>query len=98
MLQLLLAAALATSTPHLDTERLCRGAPGDKAKEDYKSCVDAERSAQSALQQKWAQYPIKARTECAHVMSLAPEASYVELQTCIETQTEPVGAAAGTSK
>jgi hypothetical protein len=31
-------------------------------------------------------------------MSLAPEASYVERQTCIETQTEPVKTNAATAK
>jgi hypothetical protein len=94
MIQLLFAAAMATSAPHLDIERLCRGGLGDNAKEEYKSCVDAEHSAETTLRQKWAQYPAKARDECAHVMSLAPEASYVELQTCIESRTEPVNNAA----
>jgi hypothetical protein len=97
MLQLLFAAAMATSAPHFDIERLCRSAPGDKA-EAFKSCVDAEHSAESALRQKWTQYPVKARNECAHVMSLAPEASYVELQTCIETRTEPVTTGAVNAK
>jgi hypothetical protein len=98
MIQLLLAAVISTSAPHLDIERLCRGGPGDKAKEEYKTCVDSERSAESALRQKWAQYPVKARSECAHVMRLAPEASYVELQTCIETRTEPVNTGAANAK
>jgi hypothetical protein len=94
MIQLLFAAVMTTSAPHLDIEHLCRGGPGDKAKEEYKSCVEAERSVETTLRQKWAQYPAKARDECARVMSLAPEASYVELQTCIETRTEPVNSAA----
>jgi hypothetical protein len=55
MIQLLFAAVMATSTPHLDIEHLCRGGPGDRAKEEYKSCVDAEHSAETLLRQKWAQ-------------------------------------------
>jgi hypothetical protein len=94
---MLLAAAL-SSLPHLDIERLCRGGASDKEKNDYQSCASSERSAESALRQNWPRYPAKVRNECAHVMSLAPEASYVELQTCIESQAVPTNASATPSK
>ena len=87
MLPIVFIAAVMTSLPSLDVERVCGGGPSDKEKEEYRNCMNSEQSAKSKLEQNWAQYPAKVRNECAHVVKVAPEASYVELQTCIESQT-----------
>jgi hypothetical protein len=87
MLPIVLIAATMSALPQLNIERVCRGAGAGMAEDEYKTCVESEHSALAALQQKWAQYPAKVRNECAHVVRVAPESSYAELQTCIESQT-----------
>jgi hypothetical protein len=84
MLPVVLFAAAVSALPHLDIERVCRG--GNIADDEYKTCLGSEQSARSTLEQKWAQYPARIRNECAHVVRVAPESSYAELQTCIESQ------------
>ncbi|HEV3042352.1 MAG TPA: hypothetical protein VGY52_00610 [Roseiarcus sp.] len=86
MLPIVFIAAVMTSLPNLDMDRVCGGGPAEKAKEEYKNCMNSEQTAKNKLQQNWAQYPAKIRNECSHVMEVAPQASYVELQTCIESQ------------
>ena len=87
MLPIVLIAATVAALPHLNVERICRGAAAHQlAEEEYKTCIDSEQRALASLQQKWAQYPAKVRRTCAHVVRVAPESSYVELQTCIESQ------------
>lgn len=95
MLQIvLLIAATASALPHLDIERVCRAGRLDRnpaalsaSVDEYNSCVSSEHTALAALQQKWTRYPAKVRNECAQVVRIAPESSYAELQTCIESQT-----------
>ncbi|HLJ71415.1 MAG TPA: hypothetical protein VKU03_08865 [Roseiarcus sp.] len=86
MLPIILIAAAISALPHFDIDRICRGDGSDRAKAEYKTCTGSEQTALAALQQKWAQYPAKLRKECAHVARVAPESTYVELQTCIESQ------------
>ena len=88
MLPIVLIATAIAALPHINAEKICRGGPVDTLNDDYKTCIESERTAESALQQKWAQYPAKIRRECVNALSFAPEASYVELQTCIESQTK----------
>ena len=87
MVPIAFIAAVIASLPNLDSDRVCGGGPAEKAKEEYKNCMNSEQTAKNKLQQNWAQYPAKIRSECAHEMKVAPQASYVELQTCIESQT-----------
>ena len=83
MLPVILLAAAVGALPHLDIERVCHGGASD----DYKTCLESEQNARSTLEQNWATYPAKVRKECARVVRVAPESSYAELQTCIESQT-----------
>ena len=83
MFPVILFAAAASVVPHLDIERLCQGAASD----EYKTCIESEQSARGTLEQNWASYPDKVRKECARIVRVAPESSYAELQTCIESQT-----------
>lgn len=88
MLPIVLIAAALSAVPHLNIERICHGSAAHQSSDDeYKTCLDSEQNARSTLEQKWAQYPDKVRKECAHVVRVAPESSYAELQTCIESQT-----------
>jgi hypothetical protein len=86
VLPIVLIAAAISAIPHFDIDRICRGDGSDRAKQEYKTCIGSEQTALSALQQKWAQYPARLRKECAHIARIAPESTYVELQTCIESQ------------
>lgn len=88
MLPIIVIAAALSAVPDLNIERICRGAAAHRLTDDeYKTCLDSEKSARNTLEQKWAQYPDKVRKECARVVRIAPESSYAELQTCIESQT-----------
>lgn len=88
MLPIVLIAATLSAVPQLNIERVCRGpAAHQSADDEYKTCLSSEQNARSTLEQNWAQYPDKVRKECAHVVRVAPESSYAELQTCIESQT-----------
>lgn len=86
MLPIVLIATALSALPHFDIDRICRGDGSVRAKAEYKTCLGSEQTALATLQQKWAQYPAKIRKECAHVARIAPESTYVELQTCIESQ------------
>jgi hypothetical protein len=86
LLPIIFIAAVIISLPNLDMDHVC-GGPAERAKEEYKNCMNSEQTSKNKLQQNWAQYPANIRNECAHVMKVAPRASYVELQTCIESQT-----------
>ena len=88
MLPIVIVAATLSAVPQLNIERVCRGAAAHQSSDDeYKTCLDSEQTARSTLEQKWARYPDKVRKECARVVRIAPESSYAELQTCIESQT-----------
>jgi hypothetical protein len=88
VLPIVLIAATLSGVPQLNIERICHGAAANRLTDDeYKTCLDSEQTARSTLEQKWAQYPDKVRKECARVVRIAPESSYAELQTCIESQT-----------
>jgi hypothetical protein len=88
VLPIVFIAASLSGVPQLNIERICRGAAAHRlADDEYKTCLSSEQTARSTLEQKWAQYPDKVRKECAHVVRIAPESSYAELQTCIESQT-----------
>ena len=98
MLPIVFIALAMTALPHLNSERVCGDKAVDKSSDDYKTCLDSEHSAANTLQQKWAEYPAKVRNECARVVRAAPESSYAELQTCIESQTGDAKALAAPSK
>ncbi len=104
MLQIvLLIAAAGSALPHLDIERVCRGgrlgpAALGAGADEYKSCVSSEHTALATLQQKWTRYPAKVRNECAQVVRIAPESSYAELQTCIESQTGEIASGPAPAK
>ena len=88
MLPIVLIAATLSAVPQLNIERICHGPAAHRLSDDeYKTCLDSEQNARDTLTQKWAQYPDKVRKECARVVRIAPESSYAELQTCIESQT-----------
>jgi hypothetical protein len=88
VLPIVLIAAALSGVPQLNIDRICRGAAANRSTdEEYKTCLDSEQNARNALEQKWAQFPDKVRKECARVVRIAPESSYAELQTCIESQT-----------
>jgi hypothetical protein len=89
MAPLLFLAAIASVVPTLDVEKLCRGEASVHAQAaDYDGCVKEQQAAQQELQAKWRQYPAKARDGCARAIRAAPGGSYVELETCIEIQTD----------
>jgi hypothetical protein len=87
VLPIFIIAVALSAVPQLNIERVCRGpAAHQSADDEYKTCLSSEQNARSALEQNWAQYPDKVRKECARVVKIAPESSYAELQTCIESQ------------
>lgn len=89
MLPLVFLVAITSSVPSLNIEANCRtntNEPAAQAATEYKRCVDTERSTLAELTKNWGQYPAKTRNECAHAIRVAPEASYVELLTCIDIQ------------
>jgi hypothetical protein len=88
MVSVVLIAGFLNALPHLDIERVCGGARLDNSKDEYSICVETEQSALGTLRQNWARYPASVREECANAVRIAPESSYYELQTCIESQTD----------
>ncbi|HLW91765.1 MAG TPA: hypothetical protein VKS78_10740 [Roseiarcus sp.] len=88
MTPLLFLAAIASTVPNLDVAKLCRGEASVQQSADYDGCVKEQQAAEQELQSKWSQYPAKARDGCARAIRAAPGGSYVELETCIEIQTD----------
>jgi hypothetical protein len=91
MAPLLLSGALASSMPTLDVRSLCRDVRSLALPEDqglaYESCLQDEQTAREQLQQRWTQFTADARDSCGEV-SEGMRASYVEMLTCLEMETE----------
>lgn len=82
----ILLAAAVVAIPVFNTEKFCRSSGIGSQALSYDACANTERDARNKLFKEWSSYPRKGRDECASVMRVAPEATYVELLVCIEVE------------
>jgi len=90
MFAYVILAALAAFPPSTDPEKICRSArtaalPEEQANA-FQSCVHDEAAARDELKRRWSQFPAEARITCAEPHGL--DASYVEMLTCLEMETD----------
>jgi hypothetical protein len=88
MLVIFLLAALGSSIPQVDVNKICQhvGAeslPEDRAKAT-RGCVGDETSARDQIRRDWGRYSTADRSNCAATPGM--QFSYVELLTCLEMQ------------
>jgi hypothetical protein len=85
MLNLLFVMTLASSTPSLDPGVLCLSARYSAPPEDqsgmFRRCIRKQEAARDQIRQKWAQFPVDLRGQCAPKGDLQ---GYVGLLTCLE--------------
>ena len=85
MLNLFFVLTLASSAPSLDPGVLCLSARYSAPPEDqsgtFRSCIRDQEAARDEIRQKWAQFPVDVRGQCA---PKGDSQGYVELLTCLE--------------
>jgi hypothetical protein len=77
---------VADSVPKFDMVRQCQSEGGDSPTVDR--CVADEKDALQQLQTLWAQATAKDRADCTREASGDGTGSYVELQTCLEMNSD----------
>jgi hypothetical protein len=77
---------LAALAPTIDMSNTChgeqKGLPSDQRASTYNTCMQAEQSARTELDKKWAGFPAAAKRPCLGLAGTFD--SYVELLVCIE--------------
>ena len=88
MLTMLLLAALGTSVPQADVNKICQSAQVDSLPEDrvsaLRGCVGDETQARDQLRRDWGHYSTADKGNCVETPGM--QFSYVELLTCLEMQ------------
>ena len=88
MFVMFLLAALGTSIPQADVNKICASAQVDTLPEDranaLRGCVADETLARDQLRRGWGRYSAADKTNCAETPGM--QFSYVELLTCMEMQ------------
>ena len=74
------------AVPKFDIARECQFEVGSNGTQN--SCAADEAQARNRLQEEWSQFPPGVRSQCAQESGMDGIASYVELLTCLEMETE----------
>lgn len=84
-----LIVAVADTVPTFNVQPNCQAAleddPSDmNVRQNVESCVNDEREARDELKSNWSHYPAADKTRCISEATMGGQASYVELQICLQ--------------